>query len=172
VRTSHHGGRERAVTVYRETGPRVPLVRRYAPLVAAAAAWAAATVVVGTVVEQRLDGADLGLALLVSGTLLWVVLGLPALAARWVLREVRERAGAVPVTGTVVFRGEYDPRRNVDDDRRLEYYLAIDDGTSSRVPAYRTSHRVVTRTTEGDVVRAAVTRTRPRILHLAVLSRT
>jgi len=183
VRVSGHGGRERRVTVSRAV-PELrgrhltrAQVRRFARLGAAVAGWAAVTYVAAVAANRRLglrftespaDG-EFQLVLMACGTLVWVVLGVPLVLGALAFRALTERTRARVVAGTVVFRGELDPRRSIDDDRRPEYYVAIDDGTSDRVPAYLCSWSTAAHAREGDVVRASVTPT-GRLLHLVLLA--
>lgn len=176
ARTSRLGGVERRVLVYRPaSGGRAT---RFLLLAVATVLWAAVTYVAAMVVNRRLalgfvesfDDSDYQLVLLACGLAVWVVVGLPLLFGAMLLREVRDRTLARAVTGPVVFRGMLDPRRGPDDDRRPEFYVAIDDGTAERLPAYRIGQGTLSRIAEGDVVRASVTRTGVlRVLHLVVL---
>ena len=176
ARTSYYGGVERRVLVYRPAAGRRP--GRLLLLAGAAVLWAAVTYVAAMVVNRRLAlgfaesfrDSDFQLVLLACGLVVWVVVGLPLLFGAMLVREVRDRTLARAVTGPVVFRGVFDPRRGPDDARRPEFYVAVDDGTSERLPAYRIGQGTVSRITEGDVVRVAVTRTGvPRVLHLVLL---
>jgi hypothetical protein len=176
ARTSHYGGVERRVLVFRPASGRRP--SRFLLLAAAAVLWAVATYVAAVVVNRWLalgfvesvEDSDFQLVLLACGLIVWVVVGVPLLFGAMLVREVRDRSLARAVTGPVVFRGVFDPRRGPDDGRRPEFYVAIDDGTSERLPAYRIGQGTVSRITEGDVVRASVTRTGvPRVLHLVLL---
>jgi hypothetical protein len=177
VRTSHYGGAERRVVVFR------PLYRRRSAswlllLGGAAAVWAALTYVAALVANRRLalgfvesvGDSDFQLVLLACGLMVWVGVGVPLLFGTMLVREVRDRMLARAVTGELVFRGVFDPRRAPDDGRRPEFYVAIDDGTAERLPAYRIGQWTVSRFAEGDVVRASVTRTGVlRVLHLTLL---
>jgi hypothetical protein len=176
VRTSQLGGVERRVVVFR------PLSGRrsswFLLLAAAAVLWAAATYVAAVVVNRRLalgfvesvQDSDFQLVLLAGGLIVWVVVALPLIFGTMIVWEVRDRMLARAVTGPVVFRGVFDPRRGPDDGGRPEFYVAIDDGISERLPAYRIGRVTVSRLAEGDVVRASVTRTGvPRVLHLVLL---
>lgn len=140
--------------------------------------WAVATYAGAVLANRRMTlgfaesvrDSDFQLVLLGCGVVVWAVVGLPLVFGVMLGRELRDRALARAVTGPVVFRGVVDPRRGYDDGRQPEYYLAIDDGTTERLPAYRAGQSTVARVVEGDVVRASVTRTGvPRVLHLVVL---
>jgi len=176
VRTSRHGRLERRVLVFRPASGHRPAW--FLLLAAAAVLWAAVTYVAAVVVNRRLalgfeesvSDSDFQLVLLACGLIAWVVAGLPLMFGTILVREVRDRTLARAVTGPVVFRGVFDPRRAPDDGRRPEFYVAIDDGVSERLPAYRIGQGTVARLAEGDVVRASVTRTGvPRVLHLVLL---
>jgi len=179
VRTSHHGGRERRVTVFRVPPDRGGGLARLAALAVGAAVWAAVTYPVAVLANRRLElgfvesvrDADFQLVLMACGLGVWVVAGLPVVLGAMAVRALRDRILADLLEGTVVFRGAFDPRRSYDDNRRVEYYVAVDDGSSDRVPAYRCDPVTVMRLAEGDVVRASVTRTGVRrVLHLVVVT--
>ena len=152
-------------------------VRRFTRLGAAVAVWAAVTYVAALVVNRRLDlgfteslrDGEFQLVLMACGMLVWVVAGLPLVFGAMAFRALTERTRARVVEGTLVFRGEFDPRRSIDDNRRMEYYVAIDDGTSDRVPAYSCSWSTAAHVVEGDVVRASVTPA-GRLLHLVLVA--
>src|SRR4029453_5402796 len=99
---------------------------RCAALAPAAAMWAAATYAAAVVVNRRLElgftesvqDSEFQLVLLAVGAGVGGVAGLPLLFGWWVYKAVRDRTSAGAVTGTVVFRGEIDPRRGIDDNRR------------------------------------------------------
>jgi hypothetical protein len=176
ARTSHLGGVERRVLVFRPVPGR--RTGRYLLLAVAAVVWAGVTYVVSVAVNRQLalgfaesvGDSDFQLVLLACGLMVWVVIGLPLLFGAMIVREVRDRMLARALTGPVVFRGVFDPRRAPDDGSRPEFYVAIDDGTSDRLPAYRIGQGTVSRIAEGDVVRVSVTRTGVlRVLHLVLL---
>ena len=145
-------------------------------LAVAGAVWAGASYVLALVLNRRLDlvaseslaDGEFQVLLMASGAAVWIVAGIPLVFGAMLVSAVGERRSARVVAGTVVFRGAFDPRRSVDDNRRVEYYVAVDDGLSDRVPAYAGPHGRVSRVAEGDVVRASVTPT-GRLLHLVVV---
>jgi hypothetical protein len=145
-------------------------------LAVAGAVWAAATYVLALVLNRRLDlvaseslgDGEFQVVLMACGAAVWIVAGIPLVFGLMLVRAVGERMSARVVTGTVVFRGAFDPRRDVDDNRRVEYYVAVDDGLADHVPAYAGSYGTVSRVAEGDVVRASVTPA-GRLLHLVVV---
>jgi hypothetical protein len=90
--------------------------------------------------------------------------------ALWVfLRSVPDLWSRRTVTGEIVRDRRFRKWSSSDDTPRYSYYLAVDDGTSDRVRAWRMQRGLWSMHDQGETVTAEIT---PRLRHVRSITRT